>query len=248
MDKKPIKKIVKKFYDEVAKSKSCCNSCSCGSQSNEEISESIGYSKSEIGSFADANLGLGCGNPIAMAKIKVGDTVLDLGSGAGFDAFLAVKRVGEKGRVIGIDFSKPMIKKAKSNARKYGYKNIEFLYGDIENLPVKDKTADITISNCVINLATSKEKVFKEIKRVLKPTGRAYLSDIVLLKELGEKERNDEKLIGGCVGNAILKDKYLELIKKAGLKARILDEDKQISKRQYRGIALESLKLELKPD
>lgn len=243
--KKPIKQIVKKFYDEVANSGGCCERCSCSAKNNKEISKSIGYSESETGELAEANLGLGCGNPTAMAKIKTGNTVVDLGSGAGFDAFLAAKRVGTRGKVIGVDFSKPMIAKAKSNAKKYGYKNTKFIYGDIEKLPLDDGIADIIISNCVINLSSSKEKVFKEINRVLMPTGRAYLSDIVLLKDLSEKERNDEKLIGGCVGNAILKDEYLKLIKKAGLKAQILDEDKQISKRQYRGIALESIKLEL---
>jgi len=245
-NKKPIKKIVEDFYNEVASGGGCCSSCSCSSmQDNVEISKSIGYEKETIDQFSDANLGLGCGNPTAMANIKEGDRVLDLGSGAGFDAFIAARKVGNKGQVIGVDFSKPMIAKAKANAKKYGFKNTRFIYGDIETLPVDDSSIDIVISNCVINLAPSKEKVIKEIKRVLKPTGRAYLSDIVLLKELSEKQRSDESLIGGCVGNAILKNEYLDLIDKVGLKITILDEDREISKRQYKGIALESLKLEL---
>lgn len=246
INKKPIKKIVKDFYNEVASAGGCCSSCSCSSiKDNVKISESIGYGKETIDQFSDANLGLGCGNPTAMAEMKEGDTVLDLGSGAGFDAFIAAKKVGDKGLVIGIDFSKPMIAKAKANAKKYGLENTKFIYGDIENLPVDDNSIDIIISNCVINLAPNKEKVFQEIRRVLKSKGRAYLSDIVLLKELSERERNDENLIGGCVGNAILKDEYLSLIQSTGLKSKILDEDRDISKRQYQGIALESLKLEL---
>ena len=171
--------------------------------------------------------------------------VLDLGSGAGFDAFLAVKKVGDTGRVIGVDMTEEMIDRAKGLADKYGYKKVEFRLGDIKNLPVENESIDIIISNCVINLAPDKLRVFKEAYRVLKMTGKAYVSDIVLLGKLTEEQRRDEELIAGCVGGALLKEDYLKAITDAGFKFRILDEDKEISKRQYQGINLESLKVEL---
>lgn len=238
---KDVKKIVRKSYAKIAKT-GC--GCSC---SGKDVSKSIGYSDEELANVPEANLGLGCGNPTALGEIKEGETVLDLGSGAGIDCFLASKKVGSKGKVIGIDMTKEMIKMARQNAEKYGYKNVEFRLGEIENLPVEDNSVDVIISNCVINLSPDKEKVFREAKRVLKPTGKMFVSDIVLLKELSEAQRNDETLIAGCIGGALLKKDYLETIKKAGLKARIVHEDKEISKTQYNGIALESLKLEVVP-
>jgi len=184
--KKNIKQIVKNYYGEIAaKNKSgCCNSgCGCGNAvTNEQIAESIGYSNQEIESAPDANLGLGCGNPTGMGKIREGDVVLDLGSGTGFDCFLAAKKVGLSGRVIGVDMSEEMIDIARAHANKYGYKNVEFRLGDIEKLPVEDNSIDIIISNCVINLAPDKSKVFNEARRVLKRDGKMYISDIVLLK------------------------------------------------------------------
>ena len=244
MKEKEIKKIVKKHYSRIANNKGC--NCGCGTDNltSEQISRSIGYSDKEIQSNPDANLGLGCGNPTALANIKPGDVVLDLGSGAGFDSFLAVKKVGNKGQVIGVDMTDDMIQKARDLAEKYSYKNIEFRKGDIEELPVDDESIDVIISNCVINLAPDKQKVFREAYRVLKKTGRMYISDIVLLEELTEKQRLDEDLIAGCIGGALLKDKYLKLIKDAGFKVKILSEDKDISKRQYQNIPLESLKIE----
>ena len=179
-----------------------------------------------------------------MGKIKEGDVVLDLGSGAGFDCFLAAKRVGEAGRVIGIDITEEMIAKAKVNADKYGYKNVEFRLGDIEKLPVDDNSVDVVISNCVINLVPDKSKVFKEVYRVLKKGGRVYISDIVLLKNLSEEQRNDNKLIAGCVGGAVLKNDYPKIIKDAGFEVKVLSEDKDISKRQYQEAPIESLKIE----
>src|SRR3989339_327406 len=162
MKKDKIKQIVKEHYGKVAAGGGCCNSCGCGSKDeNERISKSIGYSDQEIKSVSDANLGLGCGNPTGMGRIKEGDIVLDLGSGAGFDVFLAAKKVGASGRVIGIDMTEEMIKKAKENAEKYNYKNVEFKLGDIENLPIENNLIDVIISNCVINLAPDKLKVFK---------------------------------------------------------------------------------------
>lgn len=245
MKKNKIKKIIKKHYGKIAAKNGCCSSCDCGTEStNEQISKSIGYSDQEIKSVSEANLGLGCGNPTGMGEIKKGDVVLDLGSGAGFDCFLAAKKVGDSGKVIGIDMTQKMIDKARKNAEKYGYKNVEFKLGDIENLPIDNNSIDVIISNCVINLAPDKSKVFKEAYRTLRKGGKIYISDIVLLKDLSEEQRNDEKLIAGCVGGALLKDDYLKIIKDAGFEVKILSEDKDISKRQYQGTPLESLKVE----
>lgn len=246
IEPKSIKKIVKKHYDKVATMGSSCCSCNCSSKSDAKlISKSIGYSDEDL-KLTDANLGLGCGNPVAMGQINEGDTVLDLGSGAGFDCFLASKKTGKNGRVFGVDFSQDMIKKAQQNAKKYGYSNVEFRFGDIEKLPVEDQSIDAVISNCVINLAPNKKKVFSEIARVLKPDGRAYVSDIVLLEELTEKQKNDAGLLAGCVAGALPKKDYIEIITSAGLKVKILSEDTGISKRQYQGVPLESLKIEIK--
>jgi len=238
MKPEKIKQIVKESYSKIAKEK--CG-CSCGA---EGISKSIGYSEEEIKNVPEANLGLGCGNPIALAKLKKGDVVLDLGSGAGFDSFLAAKKVGKKGKVIGIDMTKEMIAKARKNAKKYGYSNVEFRLGDIESLPLENDSVDVVISNCVINLAPNKEKVFSEAFRVLKSNGRMYVSDIVLLKELSDEQKKDENLLCGCVAGALLKEDYLEKIKKAGFEVNVLNEDKEISKKQYNGVALESIKVE----
>lgn len=245
MEGKKVKKIVKKFYGKIAAGKSCGCSCGGGGKAeNERIAKSIGYSAKEIKAVPGANLGLGCGNPVAMGKIKEGDTVLDLGSGAGFDSFLAGRRVGKSGKVIGVDMTPEMIGKARANAEKYGYKNIEFRLGDIEKLPVDDCSVDVIISNCVINLAPDKAKVFAEGYRVLRPGGRMYVSDIVLLKKLSSAQKADENLVAGCVGGALLKKDYLKIIREAGFKVKILSEDREISKRQYEGAALESLKVE----
>lgn len=247
---KEVKQTVKKAYAKVAtQNKSGCGcSCGCGSQDEQsatQISKSIGYSDEEINTAPEANLGLGCGNPTALGIIKEGDTILDLGSGAGFDCFIASKKVGTKGKVIGVDMTEEMINKAKTIAKKNGYTNVEFRLGDIENLPVESKSVDVIISNCVINLAPDKSKVFNEAYRVLKKGGKMYVSDIVLLKELNEKQKNDDDLLSGCVAGALLKDDYLSKIKQSGLEVKILSEDKNISERQYQGIELESLKLEV---
>jgi SAM-dependent methyltransferase len=245
MAEKDVKKIVKKSYSKIAKQDSCC-SCGCGTNEMdaEQISKSIGYSDEELEVAGEANLGLGCGNPIALANLREGDIVLDLGSGAGFDCFLAAKKVGDSGHIIGVDMTQEMIDKAQNIAERYGFKNVEFRLGDIEKLPVDNESVDVVISNCVINLAPDKLKVFKEAFRVLKPDGRMYVSDIVLLEELTEEQRNDDELIAGCVGGAVLKEEYLKIINDAGFNYNILDEDKEISKRQYQGINLESLKVE----
>jgi len=203
-----IRATVKESYAEVARSSDGCG-CDCDC--------SAGYSEEEFRQVPiDSNLGLGCGNPVAIASLKPGEVVLDLGSGAGFDAFLAVQRVGKKGRVIGVDMTDEMLEKAKNNARKNGYDNVEFRKGDIEDLPVGDEEVDTVISNCVINLAPDKEKVFREAFRVLKPGGRLMVSDIVLVKPLPEELENDEELLVSCVGGAILKEEYLDLLREAG--------------------------------
>ena len=245
-----VKKIVKNSYSKIATNTGC--GCSCGCTTAEtrtdeqisDISRSIGYSEEEMNAVPGANLGLGCGNPTALGEIRPGDVVLDLGSGAGFDSFLAARKVGENGKVIGVDMTEEMVWKARHNAKKHGYENVEFRLGDIENLPVEDGSVDVIISNCVINLAPDKLKVFREGKRVLKDGGKMYISDIVLLEELSEEQRKDGNLIAGCVGGALLKDDYLAKIEEAGLEVRILEVDGDISERQYNGIALESLKME----
>lgn len=246
MNSDNIKKVVQNNYAKLAKQSSGCGcKCSCASVTSQQISKSIGYSDEEMNTVPEANMGLGCGNPIAISKIKPGDTVLDLGSGAGFDAFLAAKKVGATGRVIGVDMTQEMIVKATILANKYKYQNVEFKLGEIENLPIEDNSIDIIISNCVINLAPDKLKVFQEAHRVLKTGGRMYVSDIVLLEELSEEQRNNEDLIAGCVGGALLKDDYITKAKQAGLQVNILGENKEISKVQYQGLPLESLSLEI---
>lgn len=243
MNKDKIKSVVKEGYGKIAK-EGCSCGCGCGA-SNEKISRDLGYSNDEIKSVPEANLGLGCGNPTALGNIKQGDIVLDLGSGAGFDVFLAAKKVGENGKVIGVDFAEEMIEKAKQNAEKYDYKNVEFKLGDIEELPIEDNSIDVIISNCVINLAPDKEKVFREAYRVLKKDGKMFVSDIVLLGELTEEQKTDEGLISSCVAGAIQKEDYISTIKRAGFRVKILGEDKDISNRQYNGINLESLILKI---
>ena len=222
MDGKKIKEIVRKGYGMIAKTNSsCCGpSCSCGAAgSGKKISKGIGYSEKDISSVPDgANLGLGCGNPVAFASLGKGEIVLDLGSGAGFDCFIAAKKVGEKGKVIGVDMTPEMVKKAKSNALKGGYGNVEFRLGEIENLPVEDNSVDTVISNCVINLSPEKTKVFKEIYRVLKPGGRFMISDLVLLRPLPKKILDSVPGYVGCVSGAVLKNKYMDIIKKTGFK------------------------------
>ena len=225
-----IKKVVRGGYAKIAKQdSSCClpvNSC-CGSTDlAQNISKNIGYTEEELKAVPEgANLGLGCGNPVALASLREGETVLDLGSGAGFDCFLAANKVGEKGRVIGVDMTPEMIEKARENARKGNYGNVEFRLGEIENLPAADNSVDIVISNCVINLSPDKGRVFKETFRVLKPGGRVMISDIVLLKELPDFIKNSIEAYIGCLSGAIMRDEYIGAIKAAGFQeVRIIDE------------------------
>ena len=170
-------------------------------------------------------MGLGCGNPVALASLKKGETVLDLGSGAGFDCFLVADRVGKKGKVIGVDMTPEMLERARENARKGNYENVEFRLGEIENLPVADSSVDAVISNCVINLSPDKKRVFQEAFRALKPGGRLMVSDIVLLKELPEAIKNSIQAYVGCLAGATMKDEYLKTIKAAGFqKVKIVEE------------------------
>ncbi|MFH1227927.1 MAG: arsenite methyltransferase [Planctomycetota bacterium] len=229
MKKNYIKKIVKAGYGKIAKSESsCCSSgCGCGGGQTQSISRGIGYSDAEINDVpAGANLGLGCGNPLALASLKLGETVLDLGSGAGFDCFLASRKVGPKGRVIGVDMTPEMIAKARANARKGNYANVEFRASEIENLPVDDNSVDIIISNCVINLSPDKPAVFKEAFRVLRPGGRLMVSDIVMVKPMPAAIKKSIGAYVGCLTSAVMKSEYIKAVKDAGFgKVAILDED-----------------------
>ena len=228
--KRKIKEIVKKGYADIARKEiSCCGtqtSCCGDSSAVVNISKNIGYKEEELKSVPEgANLGLGCGNPVALASLREGEIVLDLGSGAGFDCFLAANKVGSKGKVIGVDMTPEMVEKANENARRGGYRNVEFRHRDIENLPGSDNSVDVIISNCVINLSPEKEKVFREAFRVLKPGGRLMVSDLVLLKDLPETIKDSVEAYIGCLSGAIMKNDYINAIKKAGFKdIRIIDE------------------------
>ena len=217
---KDIKTQVKKGYAKIAtQNTSCCCSGSCCGNADQakDMSKAVGYSEDEINAVPDgANLGLGCGNPLALASLKAGEVVLDLGSGAGFDAFLAAQRVGETGRVIGVDMTQEMLERARANALKGNYKNVEFRQGEIESLPVESCSIDVIVSNCVINLSPEKVKVFKEAFRVLKPNGRLMVSDLVLVKNLPEVVKKSVEAYVGCLAGAIKKDEYLGFIKQAG--------------------------------
>lgn len=222
MKTEDIRKYVRDRYAGIAKGGgSCCGpSACCGiADPAEEASVRIGYSGEEMKSVPPgANLGLGCGNPTALASLRAGETVLDLGSGAGFDCFLAAREVGETGRVIGVDMTPEMIGKARENAARGGYGNVEFRLGEIENLPVPDRAVDVILSNCVINLSTAKDRVFAEAYRVLKPGGRVMISDIVLSGDLPEDVAASLAAYAGCIAGAIRKEDYLRLMEAAGFR------------------------------
>jgi len=221
MTEEKQRKEVREGYAKIAMNKSSC----CGSSTSYEDSKKMGYSEEDLKTAPEgANMGLGCGNPIALTSLTEGEIVVDLGSGGGFDCFLAAKKVGQKGMVIGVDMTPTMIDNARENARKGRYTNVEFRLGEIENLPVADNTADVVISNCVINLTPDKKRVFQEAFRVLKPGGRLMVSDIVLLKELPETTKKGMSSTS-CVAGAIRKDKYVETINAVGFKnVRIIQE------------------------
>jgi len=230
MKEDEIKKAVRDGYAKIAGGSSCgCSQASscCGQPGLEkEISSGIGYSEEEMNKVPEgSNLGLGCGNPVALASIKKGDVVLDLGSGAGFDCFLAADKVGPEGKVIGVDMTPEMIEKARENARNGGYSNVEFRLGEIENLPVGNDSIDLIISNCVVNLSPDKDRVFAEAFRVLKPGGKVTISDIVLASELPYFIKNDMAAYVSCISGALIKDSYLESVKNAGFTdIKVLEE------------------------
>lgn len=217
---------MREAYAQVAKannegkSSGCATSC-CGTSDdsaiNTLISTRLGYSQADLAMApAGADMGLGCGNPKAIAALKPGETVVDLGSGGGFDCFLAVREVGSSGHVIGVDMTPDMVSKARANAVKGQYGNVEFRFGEIEHLPIADGVADVVISNCVINLSPNKPQVFRDAFRVLKPGGRLAISDVVATVELPEEMRNDAGLIAGCMGNASLIEDLEEMMRDAG--------------------------------
>ncbi|MGV8125730.1 MAG: arsenite methyltransferase [Methanothrix sp.] len=220
MKEKEIKRAVKEGYARIAKQATSYYSSQEGSgyfDNLEDICKRIGYSEEDISAAPpESNLGLGCGNPVALAAIKEGERVLDMGSGAGFDCFLASSLVGPSGQVIGVDITSEMVDKARANARKGGYENIDFRQGDLENMPVADSYVDVVISNCVINLVPNKRLVFKEAFRVLKPGGRLAISDVVLTRELPDFVKNSTKAYIGCLAGAIMKQEYLQIIANVG--------------------------------
>ncbi|WP_366924585.1 arsenite methyltransferase [Metallumcola ferriviriculae] len=221
--KEEIRDFIRKNYAEVAQKGSeggcCAGGCSC-SGAPADISETsikIGYAEGDLANVPpEANMGLGCGNPIAIAALKEGEVVLDLGSGGGFDCFLARRQVGETGHVIGVDMTPDMIKLARKNAERSGYTNVEFRLGEIEHLPVADSSVDIIISNCVINLSLDKEQVFKEAFRVLKPGGRLSTSDVVATMQLPQNIKQDLALIASCIGGAEYVENIKAMLQKAG--------------------------------
>jgi ubiquinone/menaquinone biosynthesis C-methylase UbiE len=225
MKKDKIKNFVKKRYGKIAGSnKSCCPSC--GSSSLIKQAKLIGYSEEDIKSIPEvSNMGLGCGNPVALASLKEGEIVLDLGSGGGIDVFFASKKVGPKGKVIGVDMTEKMINKSRETAKKYGYKNVEFRLGEIENLPIEDDSVDVIISNCVINLSPDKEKVFREAYRVLKNGGRIMISDLVTEGNLPDEVKKSFDAWASCIAGALEKNDYLNKIRKVGFKnVKIISE------------------------
>jgi arsenite methyltransferase len=223
MNNVQIQKNVKSGYADIVKRGTkkpflsnffqCCDPKAIAS----DIGKKIGYSEEDLKNVPeDANLGIGCGNPTALASIKKGETILDLGSGAGFDCFLASRETGETGKVIGVDITPEMVAQAQKNATKGNYKNVEFKVGEIENLPVESNSIDLIISNCVINLSNQKEQVFKEAFRVAKPNGRIMISDIILLTELPDYVKNSVEGHIACLSGAVRKDDYINAIAKAG--------------------------------
>jgi len=247
MKKEEVRKVVRDGYAQVAKGgSSCCapqTPCCCKPNTATDISKKIGYADEDIQSVPEgANLGLGCGNPVALASLQEGEVVLDLGSGAGFDCFLAANKVGKTGKVIGVDMTPEMVEKARENARKGDYENIEFRLGEIENLPVADNHVDAIISNCVINLSPDKRKVFQEAFRVLKPGGRLMVSDMVMVSELPDSIKSSVAAYIGCLAGAIMQNEYLKGIESAGFnQVSIIDETSLASDHTLKDSILQTL-------
>jgi len=221
-----IRTTVREKYGAIAEGKRSGCGCGCTTDDgsgccgdNSDVLDQIGYSQADAAVIPEgANLGLGCGNPVAHARIRPGETVLDLGSGAGIDCFLAARETGPDGRVIGVDMTAAMLDKARANAAKIDARNVEFRLGEIEHLPVADGTVDVVISNCVINLSPDKPRVFREALRALKPGGRAVVSDLVLLRPLSPEMQKNVDLYVGCVAGALMKDDYLRAMRDAGFR------------------------------
>ncbi|MBA4851248.1 arsenite methyltransferase [Emticicia sp. BO119] len=227
-----LKEMVRQKYNEIALQDAATNMASCcgAGGCSTEVYNIMSDDYTELNGYAtDADLGLGCGLPTKFAKINKGDTVVDLGSGAGNDCFVARAETGETGKVYGIDFTGAMIEKAQANASKYGFNNVEFRLGDIEDIPLRDNMADVVVSNCVLNLVPNKKGVFAEINRILKPNGHFSISDIVLVGELPDNIKNVAEMYAGCVSGAIQKSEYLNLIKEAGFQHITLQKEKVIS-------------------
>jgi SAM-dependent methyltransferase len=216
-----IRTTVREKYGAIAEgSGTCCGpqGCACGCNSKDALHE-LGYTAEQALALPEgANLGLGCGNPLAFAKVQPGETVLDLGSGAGIDCFLAARETGPSGHVIGVDMTPAMLVRARVNATKGDWSHVEFRLGEIEHLPVADSSVDVIISNCVINLSPAKDQVFREALRVLKPGGRLLISDLVLLRPLAPALRDDVELYVGCVAGASMREDYLQLVRDAGFR------------------------------
>lgn len=226
-----LKQIVKDKYAKIANQELAINAASCcgATPSSGEVYNIMTDDYSQVdGYHVDADLALGCGLPTAFAKIQKGDTVIDLGSGAGNDCFIARHETGETGKVIGVDFTEPMINKARINADKLGYNNVEFRYGDIESMPVADDTADVIVSNCVLNLVPNKKNVISEIFRTLKPGGHFSISDIVLVGELPDALQHDAEMYAGCVSGAIQRNEYLGYIEEQGFSNITVQKEKTI--------------------
>lgn len=234
-NKEEIREVIRKNYADVALKGSeggCCgssNGCGCGDNMSDIIKASIniGYSESDLKDAPiKANMGLGCGNPIAIAALKEGEVVLDLGSGGGFDCFLARKQVGETGYVIGVDMTPEMIKLSRKNAEKSGYENVKFYLGEIEHLPVADSSVNVIISNCVINLSVEKQQVFNEAYRVLKVGGRLSISDVVATAELPEQVKHDLTMLTGCIAGAEYVEDIRVMLQNSGFKnIRMIPKD-----------------------
>jgi ubiquinone/menaquinone biosynthesis C-methylase UbiE len=218
-----IREAVRKGYADIAKAESsCCSASCCGAAAPDQLAERIGYSEAELATLPDGvNMGLSCGNPTAIASLQPGEVVLDLGSGGGFDVFIAAQKVGPAGRVIGVDMTPEMVSKARRNISTYrertGLNNIEFRLGEIEHLPVADNSVDVVISNCVINLSPDKPQVWREIARVLKPGGRVAVSDLALLRPLPPAVHDMIEALIGCVAGAVLAEETRRMVEAAGL-------------------------------
>lgn len=231
-----LRDLVRESYARIAESGTAgCGSGCCGTVRPEELARRIGYEQAELAGLPEgANLGLSCGYPVGVAELKEGEVVLDLGCGAGFDCFIAGRKVGAEGRVIGVDMTPQMIQRARRNLEEYrrktGLDNVEFRLGEIEHLPVADASVDVVISNCVINLSADKPQVWREVARVLKPGGRVAVSDIALLKPLPEEVRGMVEALVGCVAGAVLKTDYQRMVEAAGLvEVRIQEEPEYVA-------------------